>query len=648
MNRAARGRVGAAAAVVLLVLTACDRGSKSHSTTSSRGGGTDTTTTVAVPVRSVRVAVPYAVKDAHGKTSAGISSATVRVGPSPDGKFRVAFSEHAVGDTRAGWESAAWSAVTTASLMVGAPIANREIDFEIDGRSDGTSAGALLTVAVLSLLRGEAMSDSLTMTGSIDPAGGIGPVAGVAYKVNAAGAADRMHVLIPIGQRKNRTDTGAIVDSVTDGEHRGITVTEVSTVADAYRAFTGTDLTTATGANATAADDVDVDGATAARLDAKYQTWTNRFLASVGEFDHLPAEVRNDVSPIADEGNAAHQQAGSLASSGKHAGAFARAVEAAAFAAAAVEIGESYGQLLTNGPSSFASSVKERTSTPNQLEHLATELDGYRPATVSETGALVAAYEIAVDAVSLHQIATQLLDAPASNPTQATNQVTQGAVYETLAATIVDEASDLLDVARGLSGTKSSATVDPDRVADDFQHAANANLDAFDAEVVAPAAAVDKVSVDVEKQRFASRDVSYALALAGRSIVANPAASLGAAAKRPEARVGAAMKLYNRTASLLAKYSSFGEIDPSSLAVTGISNDQAFNAATALAQQQLVGVVVDLRDKSVNPTIAVADNEIAGIDREGTASDKLDALNEYWDGYLSGRVLAYIGGFAKS
>ena len=80
--------------------------------------------------------------------------------------------------------------------------------------------------------------------------------------------------------------------------------------------------------------------------------------------------------------------------------------------------------------------------------------------------------------------------------------------------------------------------------------------------------------------------------------------------------------------------------------MTGISNDAAFSAAIELAQGQLAGGVGLLQTKQVNPTIAVADNEIAGIDREGNASDKIDALTEYWDGYLNARVLAYLGGFA--
>ena len=52
-----------------------------------------------------------------------------------------------------------------------------------------------------------------------------------------------------------------------------------------------------------------------------------------------------------------------------------------------------------------------------------------------------------------------------------------------------------------------------------------------------------------------------------------------------------------------------------------------------------------LQSKQVYPTLVVGRNEIAGVDREGDASDKLDALTEYWDGYVGSRVLAYLGGF---
>ena len=42
--------------------------------------------------------------------------------------------------------------------------------------------------------------------------------------------------------------------------------------------------------------------------------------------------------------------------------------------------------------------------------------------------------------------------------------------------------------------------------------------------------------------------------------------------------------------------------------------------------------------------IVAADNEIAGVDRNGAVADQFDALGDYWDGYVNSRVLAYLGG----
>jgi len=48
----------------------------------------------------------------------------------------------------------------------------------------------------------------------------------------------------------------------------------------------------------------------------------------------------------------------------------------------------------------------------------------------------------------------------------------------------------------------------------------------------------------------------------------------------------------------------------------------------------------------VNPASAVAANELAGYARNGGASDRFDALGEYWNGYVGARVLAYLGGLS--
>ncbi len=163
---------------------------------------------------------------------------------------------------------------------------------------------------------------------------------------------------------------------------------------------------------------------------------------------------------------------------------------------------------------------------------------------------------------------------------------------------------------------------------------------------MAPAADSANISLNTAKVNFAGNDFDYALAQSGVGVIGSLQKYFGDAGSSDYAGIGGAVALFSRTAGLLAKYYSLGEIDPDTLDVTDIKNPEAFNAAIELAQRQLAGGIGVLRAKQVNPMIPVAFNEIAGVDREGTASDKLNALGQYWEGYLNTRVLAYLGGFA--
>ena len=99
-----------------------------------------------------------------------------------------------------------------------------------------------MTIGVLSLLRGDKLEPDITMTGTINPDGTIGPVGGIPYKIDGVVAAHKTRMLIPTGQRNSANDAGKLVDVVAAGQRKGITVTEVGDVYDAYKAFTGKDL----------------------------------------------------------------------------------------------------------------------------------------------------------------------------------------------------------------------------------------------------------------------------------------------------------------------------------------------------------------------------------------------------------------------
>ena len=623
----------------ILVVTACSGGS--HRSTPSTTARSTPTTAAGTGTGSVTVDPVFVSTNAAGAAVGGTNPVTVRVSTSPSKTLQVGFTEVGVTGTGAQWEAAGWSAVSVATLLVGAPLTNRTVDFEVGGKIEDPSVGGLLTVAMLALMRGDPILPGITRTGSISPNGTIGPVDGIPYAVAAAATAHEQRVLIPVGQHNSPDASHRLVDVVKEGARLGITVTEVDNIYDAYKAMTGNDLPRRAPANT-----VGLDAATDQKFAAKGEVWDARFTAADDDFKKLPPTIRSDLVGVARQADTFRAEAQQLGDQGQQGGAFQKRVEAAAFAKAADDIGRNLPILLTQGAAAFEAQIKATASISGSLDGLLGRLRAFEPAGVSDAGALIAAYGDAVDAVTFSLLGRRLLDAAAPTQEQRVAQVTEGAVYSDLAASLVDASADVLDVGRDLGGARLGNPIDLTRLAEFFRHAAEANLHAFESSIIEPVAKHDRISLAAAEQRFAAADSDYSLATAGRDVIGALPTSFGTAAGRGYAGIGGAVALYNRTAGLMTKYSSLGRVDPKTLGVTGISDEAALDAAISFAQNQVAGSVALLQSQHVNPMIVVGDNEIAGVDVEGGASDKLHALSEYWDGYVNGRVLAYLGGFA--
>jgi hypothetical protein len=100
--------------------------------------------------------------------------------------------------------------------------------------SDGPSAGAVMTVGFLAVLRGEAIQRGIAMTGTIEPGGRVGPVGGIPDKIRAAAREGYRTVLIPQGQLADpRWNLGSLALEL------NMTVKEVGTIDEAYELMTG-------------------------------------------------------------------------------------------------------------------------------------------------------------------------------------------------------------------------------------------------------------------------------------------------------------------------------------------------------------------------------------------------------------------------
>ncbi len=83
-----------------------------------------------------------------------------------------------------------------------ADLAGSDIIFSIQGPNevseiDGPSAGALMTILLISVLEGFSLNESVTVTGTIDENGEIGPIGGVLEKAEAAAASGKTLLVLP-------------------------------------------------------------------------------------------------------------------------------------------------------------------------------------------------------------------------------------------------------------------------------------------------------------------------------------------------------------------------------------------------------------------------------------------------------------------
>lgn len=99
------------------------------------------------------------------------------------------------------FQDAANLAVVVARNHSHANLTGSDIIFSIQGPDevseiDGPSAGALMTTLLLSVLEGFPLNESVTVTGTIDEDGGIGPVGGILEKAEATAASGKTLLIL--------------------------------------------------------------------------------------------------------------------------------------------------------------------------------------------------------------------------------------------------------------------------------------------------------------------------------------------------------------------------------------------------------------------------------------------------------------------
>jgi uncharacterized protein len=590
-----------------------------------------------------------AVSGAGGGTTG--KTVISRTAPKKAGDFRVEFSADEVGGVGSQSQAGAWNAAIASTLLLGQPLEG-EFRFETDGRIDGPSAGALTTAGLIALARGETFRKHVTMTGTINATGTIGPVGGIPEKVEAAGKAGFTTVLIPLGQRSTPDEKGETVDVVREGERDGVTVVEVGDIYEAYKKLTGKDIDVPG-----VERDPRLDNASYDKVKPQTDAALARYSAAKQSFERLPAAIQqiftqSGIIKIADSYAA---QSADLSRQGLQAGAYNLASQSAATLEAVAAVGQLVVPIFTQGLAGLDTMFTQALDTSTAEREFMAFLDrlsAYKPKNVADVEGLVNGYAGAFDAYSLLLFAQgQVADIQAkfkSNGFKTLDamfaQLLMPVMYAQLARSQITNAAAAFEVGRDNPGAKIAENVDLAQIGSFFRRGAEANFAAFQEDVVHPLAESNGVSDDVLMSRLAGADIEVAAAVSQSQI--QPAIADYIGEDKPNAQyatLGYGLNNFARNQALVDKYYNNAVLDDN-LQVVDVQFDAVLGRALDLGRQQLADEVGLLRKNKTEPVLSVANYEVAGLLRAGSVSDQFAAISAYNGAFLTTRMMAYLAG----
>ena len=586
---------------------------------------------------------PFA-QDASGPFG-GTSRVAVEVEPAAEpGDLRVGFFEEEVMGTGDMWHAAGWTAVTLASMLLGIDPAQYEFSFSVGGRIDGPSAGGLMTVGVLAALLGDTVDEDAAMTGTINPDGTIGPVGGIPHKIAGAAEAGKTLVLVPAGQRHSMDyGSGEYVDVVEVGERLGVEVREVSTIYEAYRTLTGSELPRPEAGRATP----QLPSRAFDRVQAKAREWYSRYLDERNQFSARLPEIQQALAEEVAEVDDLAARADSALQQGMPAVAYGRAWQAAAMMGIYNLAADIITQYLTVGLDSTISYLNSTAVAQGEVDAMLDMLETIEPKTVGDYMAIFEAYGDVDMAQGLIVIGNDtinslLADIGSYTEEEILVELTKAALYFSLARTAVELARDAIDIGMGFGSTPPP---DPEIVAalsNTLRRASDANIAYFESVIVDQYAQAWGIHPDRAKAAFMYFETAYQWVKAVEYGIQMMADTQPAEIVAGPLTMGGAFNTYRMSAGLVAKYYSLDTQLDEDGNVIAIGKERALADMLQFADERAVELI-NLNGDEV-PVMAVIYYEDARILRQGGPEDQMDALEEYWTAATMALVQAYLAG----
>jgi uncharacterized protein len=602
------------------------------------------TATPAVSDHTVQIDALYYRSTSNG-AEGGTSSIQVRVQPAAKpGELRVGFFQEEVAGTGQQWQSSGWIAVLLGSMLDGVNPTDYEFSFSSGGWIDGPSAGGLMTVGVLAALRGDKVRDDVSMTGTINPDGTIGPVGGIPHKLDGAAKAGKKIILVPIGQRYDYdVNQEKLVDLVEAGKKLGIEVREVSTVFEAYAALTGQTLPEPAAGGSTP----QLPSRAFDRMRAKTLEWISRYQKSHNEFNALPDEVQSLVADTMTSAEEKADKADGALKQGLVAVAYADASDAATSAQTANIMGQIFQSYTTGGIEQAVDQYQATNSVQTELKAVIASLQAEDIRTVSDVLTQFDAYSnigIAEGLIMVAdgQISDLIQNAASLKEDEVFEKLATAALEYAMASVNVQYARDAVDVGLGFGTTPAPQPAKILQIAEALRRAADSNLALFDSIIIDDYARQTGMHPDVLKNIMMDREPGYLFATASRLGIDVLSKEVGDGPQSAALIFGHSQSAYALSSSLLAKHYSLGAQVDNDLNVVSFQREKALGEMLDYADRRARALINELGEEA--PAATMYYYELGRSLRQGSAQDQLDALNYFWQAAILAQAGVYLAG----
>ncbi|QDU79757.1 Lon protease 2 [Polystyrenella longa] len=548
----------------------------------------------------------------------------VTVGGKEAGRVRIGFYESEVGGSGEQWQAAGWMASLMAAQLTDFDPATTQVAFDIQGRVDGPSAGALMTIGILAAARGDKVRDDVAMTGTINPDGMIGPVGGIPHKIEGAAAKGMKLVLIP-ATAENEMDKNKkqMVNLIRHGAELGVEVKKVIDIYEAYALMTGTELP-----RPNISGRPTIDYKTDAVLASRIGQWADLTKTAIEKYEAAPEDARVEYSDLLiEEARDYIKTSEGLMKEGVITVAYTDMQYAALNAFLAKEVAYCNQTNLTIGYDAMLKRINNNDWLQAEIDKTAIALKFSQPTTMNQLALYLEACDAFIEAVSFQKLAAKTMANLPEDEDEAIEIAITASEWQVFGWLDCRVTMDFLELMRQYGGKPIPADAPFLDTAHFYRRTSEASYRVFESITVNEIAKVLKVAQPQAKFALAKKDSYFGLVtMAQTEVLPNLQDYFGDGPQFAYATLAGSIYVHLRASMLIAKYYSLNAQLDKEMMIIGIGREQALNEWLEASEEQARRNVMLLSRYGMDTATCAQNFEYCRLMKTRGLSDKLDAL----------------------